>query len=149
MRNANNIVRSFTACVISLCLSGWSLGSSAAAATIMVTTNQDVVDSPFHTRSPCGSGGTVADLPRAGSTVSLREAVIAANNTPGQKTIKFAPSLNGATIVTTGPLFLCGGHTTLNGDVNGDETPDVTVDGTERAIHDGVIGMSASSHNPR
>ena len=130
---ANNIVRGFTACVLSLCLSGWNLVSSAAAATIVVTTNQDIVDPPFNTNSLCGSGGTVADLPRAGSTVSLREAIIAANNTPGQKTITFAPSLSGSTIVLTGPLYLCGGHTTLNGDVNGDETPDVVCIGQATA----------------
>jgi len=84
-------------------------------------------------------------LPGTEGKVSLREAIIAANNTPGQKTITFAPSLSGSTIVTTAPLFLCGGHTTLNGDVNGDETPDVTVDGTAVAVHD-VIDI-ASSHN--
>ena len=126
--NANNIVRGFITCVISLCLSGWSFVSSASAATIVVTTNLDVVDPPFNAGGLCGSG-TVADLPGADGKVSLREAIIAANNTPGSKSITFAPSLSGTTIVLTGPLYLCGGHTTLNGDVNGDETPDVTVDG--------------------
>src|SRR5215813_723461 len=122
------LLRSFIVCTISLCLSGWSLVSSAVAATLVVTTNQDVVDPPFNTGGLCGHG-TVANLPGTDGKVSLREAIIAANNTPGSKTITFAPGLSGATIVLTGPLYLCGGHTTLNGDVNGDNTPDVTVDG--------------------
>jgi hypothetical protein len=121
--NANRLVLGFIACGISLCLSGWGFVSHAAAATIIVTTDQDVVDPPFNTGSVCGSGGTVADLPKAGSTVSLREAIIAANNTPGAKSITFAPSLSGATIkLLSSPLYLCGGHTTLNGDVTGDNT---------------------------
>jgi hypothetical protein len=143
--NANSIVRGFIACVLSLCLSGWSLVSSVTAATIMVNTNLDVVDPPFNTGGLCGSG-TVADLPGADGKVSLREAIIAANNTPGQKTITFASSLSGATIVLTGTLLLCGGHTTLNGDVNGDETPDITVDGAAVLAPFDVIGV-VSSHN--
>ncbi|MBI3758091.1 MAG: right-handed parallel beta-helix repeat-containing protein [Deltaproteobacteria bacterium] len=142
--NANRIVIGFITCVTSLCLSGWSLVSSAAAATIVVTTTDDIVDPPFNASGLCGSGGTVADLPNAGSTVSLREAIIAANNTPGQKTIKFSSSLSGA-IVLTGPLYLCGGHTTLNGDVNGDETPDVTVNGA--AVTSASVIEVVSSHN--
>ena len=103
--DANTLVRSFTLCVISLCLSGWSLVSSATAATIVVTTNQDVVNPPFTTANFCGSG-TVANLPGADGKVSLREAIIAANNTPGQHTISFALNPTGTTIVLTSPLFL-------------------------------------------
>ena len=72
--------------------------------------------------------------------------VNAANNTPGKKSITFAPSLDGATIVLTGPLYLCGGHTTLNGDVTGDNTPDVTIDGNAVTPPFEVIGI-VSSHN--
>jgi hypothetical protein len=143
--SANSIIRSATACLISLCLSGWSVVSSAVAATIVVTTTQDVVDPPFNASGLCGSGGTTADLSGADGQVSLREAIIAANNAPGQKIITFAPSLNGATIIVSKALFLCGGHTTLDGDVNGDDAPDVTLDGTAVSVHD-VIAI-ASSHN--
>ncbi len=144
----NRLVCRFTLCLLSLCLSGWSLATTATAATIVVTTNQDVIDSPFTTANFCGSG-TVANLPGADGKVSLREAIIATNNTPGQQTIKFAPSLNGNTIALTaslGSLFLCGGHTTLNGDINGDDTPDVTVDGTAAVTFFDVINV-VSSHN--
>src|SRR5213592_3618854 len=91
---------------VACCLALGGLASPAAAKTIVVTTNQDVVDPPLN----------------ADGQVSLREAVIAANNTPGAKSITFAPSLSGTTIVLTRSLSLCGGHTTLNGDVNGDDT---------------------------
>lgn len=141
----NIIVCGFLTCVLSLCLSGWSLGSSASAATIVVTTDQDVIDSPFNTGGLCGSG-TVADLPGADGLVSLREAIHAANNTPGRKSITFASGLSGATILLTGPLYLCGGHTTLNGDVTGDNTPDITIDGNAVTPPFDVIGI-VSNHN--
>ena len=141
----NTIVRSFLTCVLSLCLSGWSLGSSASAETIVVTTDLDIANPPFNTGGLCGSG-TVADLPGADGEVSLSEAIRAANNTPGEKSITFAPSLGGATIVLTGPLYLCGGHTTLNGDIDGDKTPDVIIDGAAVTLPFHVIGV-VSSHN--
>lgn len=144
--NTNHLVRSFTLCVISLCLLGWSLVASASAATIVVTSNQDVADPPFTTANFCGSG-TIANLPGADGKVSLREAIVAANNTPGQHTISFASNLNGKTIVLTSPLFLCGGNTTLNGDINGDDAPDVTVDGTAAVTFLGDVINLVSSHN--
>ncbi len=138
--NGNRFTAGF--CLIS-CLALWGFAWSAAAATIVVTTNQDTVDPPFNTGGPCGTG-TISNLPGADGKVSLREAIIAANNTPGAKTITFAPNLSGATIVVSDSLALCGGHTTLNGDVNGDDTPDITVDGS--ALTSDVIDVF-SSHN--
>jgi hypothetical protein len=98
------IMRSFLISVLSLCLSSWSLASSASAATktIVVTTNLDVVDPPFNTGGLCGSG-TVKDLPGDDGLVSLREAIYAANNTPGGKSITFALSPSDSTIVLTAP----------------------------------------------
>lgn len=141
------IIRRITTGALSFCLWSWSMTSAATAATIVVTTNQDVIDAPFTTANFCGTG-TVADLPGADGKVSLREAIIAANNTPGQHSITFAPSLNSSVIkLTTAPgsLFLCGGHTTINGDIDGNDTPDVTVDGTPGIAID-VINV-VSSHN--
>ncbi|MGE0827331.1 MAG: right-handed parallel beta-helix repeat-containing protein [Candidatus Binatia bacterium] len=127
------------------CLTAGVLPSHAAAKSIIVTTLTDTTDPPFNTGGLCGSG-TVADLPGADGQVSLREAIHAANHTPGKKSISFASTLSGATIVLTGPLYLCGGHTTLNGDVNGDHTPDVTIDGNAVTPPFDVIGI-VSSHN--
>ena len=143
--HTNIIVRGFITCALSLCLSGWIFVSSASAATIVVNTNLDVVDPPFNTGGLCGSG-TIADLPGNDGKISLREAINAANNTPGVKSIIFALSPGDATIVLTGPLYLCGGQTTLNGDVNGDKTPDVTIDGAAGTFPFEVINI-VSSHN--
>ena len=144
--HTNIIVRGFIICMLSLCLSGWGLVSSVSAATIVVNTNLDVVDPPFNTGGLCGSG-TVADLPGNDGIISLREAINAANNTPGAAVYQIRLlSLSGATIVLTGPLYLCGGHTTLNGDVDGNKTPDVTLNGAAVTFPFDVIGM-VSSHN--
>jgi hypothetical protein len=74
-----------------------SFASPAAAKTIVVTTLADTADSPFNADGPCGTG-TVAELAEGDGQVSLREAIIAANNTQGADTITFAPSLSGGTI---------------------------------------------------
>ena len=64
--------------------------------------------------------------------ISLQEAVMATNNSPGTWNIQFAPALKGSTIVVdSGPLgglsFLSGGNVTINGDINGDGQPDITL----------------------
>ena len=88
---------------------------------------------------------------------SLREALIYANHTPGPDTITFAPELSGQTIVVSFdglgegeqanllPL-LCGGDITLNGDIDGDGTPDITLDGSNLSP-DFSIGLYADSDN--
>jgi hypothetical protein len=125
----------FMAC----CLVLGGLASPAAAKTIVVTTLDDIADPPFDADGICGTG-TVKDLPGADGLISLREAIIAANNTKGKQTITFAPSLSGGTIVVTfddldadttpDPLpALCGGHTRIKGDLDGDDVPDITLEG--------------------
>lgn len=61
--------------------------------------------------------------------ISLREAIDATNNDPGAYTIRFAPRLRGATIsVVNGTLpFLTGGGVSIDGDISGDGSPDVTL----------------------
>lgn len=115
--------------------------TTLAQTTITVTTLNDRADSPFDNDSPCPGSGTVSNLPGADGLVSLREAIIAANHTAGVKSITFAPSLSGGTISVnfddldnnTAPdqlPALCGSDTTINGDLNGDNTPDITIDGS-------------------
>jgi hypothetical protein len=110
----------------------------AFAQTITVTTLTDFADPPFDADDVCSPTGTISDLPGTDGFISLREAIIAANNTPGPQTITFA---SGGTINITfddvdGDTdpdllpWLCGGATTINGDLDGDNVPDITLDGT-------------------
>jgi hypothetical protein len=114
------------------CLALVAFASPAVAKTIVVTTLADTADPPFDANGLCGTG-TVSDLPGADGLISLREAISAANTTPGADTITFAPSLSGGTIVVgfNGlPLpALCGGQTRINGDLDKDGVPDITLDG--------------------
>src|SRR5690349_21384213 len=135
----HGVTISFVTMIITCGLILGGLASPAAAKTIVVTTLVDTANPPFNADSLCGAG-TIKDLPGADGLISLREAIIAANNTPGADTITFAPNLSGGTIVVTfddldadtipDPLpALCGGHTRLNGDLNSDDVPDITLEG--------------------
>jgi len=100
-----------------------------ATQTVTVTTSSDVIN------GDCSSiGGLQAD-PGSDGEISLREAITAANNTAGEKEIRFAAGLMGADIVvgsSTGqPLpALTGGDLTINGDTDGDGAADVFLDGS-------------------
>ena len=62
--------------------------------------------------------------------VSLREAITAINHDSGKYTIRFAPSLKGA-VIKIGPRNLprlTAAFTIINGDINGDGQPDVTLE---------------------
>jgi hypothetical protein len=124
-----------------LVLSGFA--SLALAKNIVVTTLTDTANPPFDANGPCGTG-TVSDLPGVDGKVSLREAIIAANNTPGADMITFA---SGGTIgqLSTLPL-LCGGQTHIKGGLNDDGTPAITLDGA--ALSFPAVGLGViSSHN--
>ena len=60
--------------------------------------------------------------------ISLREAIEATNNDPGSYAITFSSALSGTTI-TLGQYLppLTGGGVSIEGDINGDGTPDVTL----------------------
>lgn len=136
------------------------LAVPAAAQVIQVTTLSDRADSPFDAVEldpfalPCGLG-MLGDIPGADGLVSLREAIIAANNTAGPQTITFAPELRGGTIrvdfdtldldAAPDPLpFLCDAGTTIDGDLDGDDVPDISLDGSAiplaaDGIDDGLV----------
>src|ERR1035438_6126474 len=64
--------------------------------------------------------------------ISLQEAIIATNNDPGTWNIQFAPALKGSTIVVDTPPSqglqpFSGGNVTINGDIDGDGQPDITL----------------------
>lgn len=140
--------------VLRLVVGGMCLGvfpSLALAQTIVVNTLTDKADPPFNADSFCGMG-TIADLP---ATRSLREAMIAANNTPGAQTITFAPGLSGGTINVNfdnldadsdpNPLpGICDADTTINGDLDGNGAPDITLNGAALpAGSDGLISVNS------
>lgn len=84
--------------------------------------------------------------------ISLREAILATNMTPGQHTIQFDRSLKGGRIMigATGRGFLprlAGGSLTINGDIDGDGESDITLDGSlaTHYFNDGLL--IASSDN--
>jgi len=61
--------------------------------------------------------------------ISFYEAVTATNNDPGTWNIQFAPALKGSTIGGQGMPYLNGGNVTINGDIDGDGQPDITLVG--------------------
>ena len=80
---------------------------------IVVTTLDDTVD------------------PNDGQT-SLREALALANSSAGNVTITFDPSLSGGTLTLDpglGLLKITANDITIDGDTNGDGTPDITISG--------------------
>ncbi len=91
---------------------------------ITVTTSSDVIDGD--------SSSVQALLAHPGPTgVSLREALQVTNNDRGVYTIRFAEHLIGSTINVVGHKLpgLDAGNVIINGDITGDGSPDVTIDG--------------------
>ena len=148
----------FAVLLMACCLVLGGFASPAAAKTIVVTTLTDTADPPFNTDSLCGTG-TIKDLPGTDRKVSLREVLIAANNTNGKQTVTFAPGLSGGIIVVNfddldadpdpDPLpALCGGQTRIDGDRDGDGVPDITLEGAAFPAATSLAGIGVvSSHN--
>ena len=123
---------------------------------ITITTLADTLDDAFATYNPSTNQcGTVEDSTAFPDKPTLREALIYANSTPGAETITFARRLSGQTLTLDGdgdtgtdpdPLpRLCGANTTLDGDVNGDGTPDITLDGTGSSDFTDGLFITASN----
>ncbi len=94
---------------------------------IMVTTITDLED---------GNASSVNQLltnPGPDGAISLREAIQATNHDPGTWTTRFAPALAGTTISVINSLGLpplSGGGVLIDGDIDGDGRPDVTIKDT-------------------
>jgi hypothetical protein len=90
---------------------------------IVVNTTDDIVN---------GNTTNVSDLLKdpGPDGISLREAVLATDNSLGQYTIDFSQNLTDATIQLGGPLFLTKGNLTINGSIDGSGKPEVTINDT-------------------
>jgi subtilisin-like proprotein convertase family protein len=101
--------------------SGVPTGAEGIEGTLItVTNNSQVVN---------GTTSSVAGLQSSPGPdgISLREATIATDFDPGQYTIQFTPSLKGATIGMTYGLYLTGGRVFIDGDIDADGLPDITL----------------------
>ena len=123
--------------------------------TITVAKNTDTLSSGFTfdpASNPCGSVAAGTSLP---TIPTLREALIWANHTSGAETINFGSNVHGQTLTPTDgddtgndpdPLpALCGGRLTLEGDIDADGTPDITLDGT--SLPSDANGLTIRSSN--
>ncbi|MCB1516976.1 MAG: hypothetical protein KDJ19_05090 [Hyphomicrobiaceae bacterium] len=62
---------------------------------------------------------------------SLRDAIDAANANPDADKIEFAPWLSGSEINLQSTLTISSGTLTINGDIDGDGSPDITISGDQ------------------
>jgi hypothetical protein len=86
--------------------------------------------------------------------ISFCEAVLASNNTKGKKILKFSKELFGKSIKYGSPggnqelLLLTSGDLTIDGDIDGDGRPDITLDGsTPPASAQTSVGLAIWSSN--
>jgi len=140
--------------VVTLAIGAASLTTQAASAqtAIVVNTASDVLTPPLTQKDACGSGA----VSRLGRVVSLRDAIIVANDATEPERIVFARGLAGAHIVVrldangdgmADPLpALCRDGITIDGDVNGDGAPDVTLDGSTFASGSSVAGIRLAAN---
>lgn len=93
----------------------------ATAIDIVVDTTSDASNGDVST-----VGALLADPGPDG--ISLREAIEATNNDPGLHTVRFGTALSGQAIEVSSDLPpLTGGGLTIEGDIDGDGKPDVTI----------------------
>jgi len=77
--------------------------------------------------------------------ISLIEAMAAAEATTEYDTIEFDPSLSGSIIALTGGLpVISQGNLIIDGDIDDDTNPDITIDGASAASDDGLFFYGAS-----
>ena len=102
-----------------------ALGAEASAVQSMT----DIIVTTVSDETNGNTSSVTALLSNPGPDgISLREAILATNNNPGTYTIRFASTLRGVTILVNAQLPpLTGGGVTIEGDIDGDGKPDVTI----------------------
>ncbi|MEM6384371.1 MAG: calcium-binding protein [Pseudomonadota bacterium] len=103
-------------------------------ANFVVTTVADENDSGATTGSPGGTG------------LSLREAISLANATTASDTITFDASLSGQTITLTQGQLELTSDMVIDGDIDGDDKADITLDGNDasRVFEVGLLGTDVT-----
>jgi Right handed beta helix region/FlgD Ig-like domain len=71
---------------------------------------------------------------------SLRQAILDANASVGADVITFAPAMSGQTVRPTSPLdAVTDAQTTIDGDLNDDNAPDIALSGTLQGTGEGLL----------
>jgi hypothetical protein len=76
------------------------------------------------------NGGSVSTETNDGNGLSLPEAIGLANAAGGSHTITFDPSLAAGTLTLTNGELVITSDITIDGDIDGNSTPDITIDGS-------------------
>ncbi len=110
---------------------------------ITVGTNEDIINGNVSSVS-----ALLSDPGPDG--IALREAIEATNNNPGEYTINFSPGLSGTTIQIGDPSYgdlppLTGGGVIINGDIDGNSTPDISIANVAPLF--GSFGLKIQSSN--
>jgi len=121
------------AAVVIVALTGFV--AAALADTLVVSNTTDTVNG--NTTSPAALRGSPGP-----DGISLREAIIAANNTAGPHTIRFAPALTGKTILVMSPLSVTRDGVTIVG-LTSNGKPAITIDGEN--VNQPTLYIAASS----
>ena len=89
-----------------------------------------IVDTNANSTTDDFGGGNIATESADGFGLSLREAIGLANANAGADIITFAPALlPGGTITLGGTQLTISDDVTIDGDIDNDGTPDITIDG--------------------
>jgi hypothetical protein len=137
---ARRVAGGLTAAVaVSVGIGAILAASCAWAATIVVSNRNDIVN---------GTTSSPRSLARSPGPdgISLREALLAANNAPGPHEITFAPRLAGRAIALAAPLPpITRSRITLTGLTTAAGRPDVTIDGRGAGSTGPTLHVRASS----
>lgn len=138
------MIRTGCACLVALAMN--ALAAVADAQTVTVNISADTVDIDWQT-------ATIADLPGPDGNISLSEAIIATDNTPGHQTIGFAiPQSDwqlqflypGRAVLTstTGFFFRANDEVTIDGTTQTAFTGDTHPDGWEVVIYSNTLYLN-------
>ena len=122
--------------------------SMAAAQDDLILTRGTVITVTSLSDELNGDASTVAGLmARPGPDgLSLREAIEATNQDPGLYTVEFAADLAGLTISAAPLPQLLSGGVIINGDIDGDSKPDITIQAASTADYNPGLTVSSGDN---